>query len=81
MPKASIGCLDVATILIMINKPANHICIGMGMIGAIHTTPLTRTLVQQKYVIFSSHTYNKMMTKYNDIVEISFYLLLLLQCR
>jgi hypothetical protein len=48
MPKASIGCLDVARILIMVNKLANHMCIGMGMIGAINTTPLTRTLGSTK---------------------------------
>jgi hypothetical protein len=52
MPKASIGCLDVARILIMVNKLANHMCIGMGMIGAINTTPLTRTLGSTKISYF-----------------------------
>jgi hypothetical protein len=39
MPKVSIGCLDVARILIMVNKLSNHMRIGMGMIGAINTIP------------------------------------------
>ncbi len=52
MPKASIGCLDVARILIMVNKLSNHMCIGMGMIGAINTIPFNRTLGPTKISYF-----------------------------